>query len=112
MESFGPKKFALVREQQAQLQALEAEKGRLDALRQDVLAAFTAEKALREPLALAEKRLGMAEQSARSLVAPDVLRRAEEEAGEAQGQLKEAQEEVQRTGRTRRAHSKLSSICM
>ena len=97
LESFGPKKFALVREQQAQLQALEASKGRCDALRQDVLAVEKVEKGLQEPLALAEDRLGATEQSARSRVAPEVLRRAEEEVGEAQGQLKEAQEEVQRT---------------
>eukprot|EP00435_Cladocopium_sp_Y103_P018645 s470_g4.t1 len=94
LESFGPKKFALVREQQAQLEAMEAHGVREAGLRQELQDLEKAEELLQSRLAATRSRGAEVEQQARSLVDMEVLLRAEDEAQELKLQVENAELET------------------
>lgn len=94
LESFGPKKFALVREQQAQLEAIETHGAREAAVRQELQDLEKAEQLLQSRLAASRSRGAEVEQQARSLVDMEVLLRAEDEAQELKLQVEKAELET------------------
>eukprot|EP00913_Durusdinium_trenchii_P013769 g12929.t1 len=94
LESFGPKKFALVREQQAQLQAFEASKAQEAELRQELMGLDKVEQGLQNDLHAVRAKGTEVEQQAKSLVDSEVLLRAEAQARELQMDLQAAELEA------------------